>query len=60
VTKQQLLEKLKDLQTKASKDSVEFLTSNSYDEWDRNDNYRIGRIDGKKDAYNKIIKLLEK
>ena len=59
MTRQQLLKKLKDLKTKVSKDSIQFQTSNGYDQWDRNDNYGIGRMDGEKDAYNKIIKLLE-
>ena len=59
ITRQQLLKELKELKAKAIKDSIERETSDGYDKWDRNDNYGIGRIDGKKDAYNKIIKLLE-
>ena len=59
MTRQQLLKELKELKAKATKDSIKLETSESYDQWDRNDNYGIGRMDGEKDAYNKIIKLLE-
>tara|TARA_X000001382_G_scaffold128426_2_gene118111 strand:+ start:7517 stop:7699 length:183 start_codon:yes stop_codon:yes gene_type:complete len=59
MTRKQLLKKLKELKAKVSKDSIQFQTSDGYDQWDRNDNYGIGRIDGKKDAYATIIKLLE-